>query len=166
MPSIPIWYARLDEIVAQLRALESPWVDRQAVEQIFAVGRRRANQILAPVVRRQIGRSGIADREEFIAHVQRLAAGEAAQWERQRRRKLAEQLDTLRRVPKEQPVVLVEAPVSILNQQLETLPEGVVLGPGEIRIQFETPTQALEKLLALAMAVGNDHERFELMASR
>ena len=35
------------------------------------------------------------------------------------------------------------------------------LEPGQIRICFEHPTQALEKLLALAMAIGNDHEGFE-----
>ena len=166
MPSVPIWYARLDEIVADLRALDSPWVDRHTVEHIFGVGRRRANQILAPCVRHQIGRSGIADRDEFIMHIQRLASGEAADYERQRRRKLAEQLENIRRAREEQPVVLVEAETSVVNQQLESLPEGVALGPGEIRIQFDSPVQALEKLLALAMAVGNNQAAFEDAVSR
>ena len=60
-----------------------------------------------------------------------------------------------------QPQVLVEAPVSVLRQKLDGLPDGVALGPGAIAIQFRTATEALEKLLALAMAIGNDREGFE-----
>src|SRR5579863_4291885 len=110
MPSIPIWYARLEDIITNLRALDSPWVDRPAVEHIFGVGRRRANQILAPCVRRQIGRSGLADRDEFIAHIQRLEADEAASYEQQRRRRLAERIERFRRARTERPVLLNEAP--------------------------------------------------------
>jgi hypothetical protein len=44
---------------------------------------------------------------------------------------------------------------------MENLPKGMVLRPGEIRINFDTPNQALEKLPALAMAVGNDQIEFE-----
>jgi len=48
------------------------------------------------------------------------------------------------------------APARIVNQQFENLPAGLRLEPGRITVEFDHPQQALEKLLALAMAIGND----------
>jgi hypothetical protein len=115
------------------------------------------------------GRSGAAaspDKDEFIVHVQRLAAGEAADYECQRRRMRADWFERLRCARKEQSVLLVEAPVAVMSQHLESLPEGVDLNPGEIRIHFTTPFEALEKLLALALAVGNNQTEFERIVAR
>jgi hypothetical protein len=61
----------------------------------------------------------------------------------------------------EQPQLLVDAPVQIVNQEFDDLPAGVRLEPGRITIAFDQPQQALEKLLALAMAITNDFDRFE-----
>jgi len=61
----------------------------------------------------------------------------------------------------ERPQLLVEAPVRIVNQEVENLPAGVRLEPGRITVVFDHPQQALEKLLALAMAIGNDFDLFE-----
>jgi len=46
-------------------------------------------------------------------------------------------------------------------QEFVNLPAGVDLEPGRISVTFDQPQQALEKLLALAMAISNDFERFE-----
>jgi hypothetical protein len=37
----------------------------------------------------------------------------------------------------------------------------VRLEPGRITVEFEEPHEALEKLLALAMAISNDFQEFE-----
>jgi hypothetical protein len=58
----------------------------------------------------------------------------------------------------------MEAPVRVLSQQLQNLPAGVSIAPGRIIVEFTEPRDALEKLLALAMAIGNDYEAFERMA--
>jgi hypothetical protein len=55
--------------------------------------------------------------------------------------------------------------VAVLGQRFEGLPEGVAVVPGQITVRFRTATEALEKLLALAMAIGNDRDRFERMAT-
>jgi hypothetical protein len=159
VPDKPLWLGHLDRILAELSALPHPWVDRATVERVFRVGRRRAQQILAPCVSLHVGSNGLADRELFLAHLRQLAAGEAAHYERVRRQRLAHTLDGLRsawqsRVP-------VEAPVSIVNQAFADLPPGIQLAPGQITVQFATTQEALEKLLALAMAIGNDFERFD-----
>ena len=108
-----------------------------------------------------MGRSGLARREAVLEHLRRLAAGEQQHYERVRQRRLAERLGALRQARLTQPQVLVEAPPSILRQKLELLPEGIHLAPGQIVIRFQTATEALEKLLALAMAIGNGREQFE-----
>ncbi len=66
MPDKPIWYTRLEVAIKQLETLPSPWVDRAALEFALGVGRRRAQQILQPLVRHTIGKNGLADREEVI----------------------------------------------------------------------------------------------------
>jgi len=163
MPDKPTWYGRLDNIVAEIEALPSPWIDRQTVETTLRVRRRRAQQILQPCVSRQIGANGLADKEEFIAYLRHLANGQAAYYERRRREKLAETLVQLNRTWS-QPKVLVEAPNEVVNMELAALPDGVFVRAGKITIQFTTPLQALEKLLALAMAIGNDIQSFEGLA--
>lgn len=157
----PAWYARLDEIITDLESLPSPWVTRGTVEFLLRIGPRRAQQILAPCAVEQIGTSLVADRELLIAHLRSLAGDPAVDTECQRRRRLARELDALRRRWLERPKVLVEAPVSILGQRFENLPEGVELAPGRITIRFQDPPEALEKLLALAMAAGRNLEEFE-----
>lgn len=162
MPDKPAWYDRLTEAERQLDALPSPWVDRQTLESILGVGRRRAQQILRPLVRHTIGKSGLAFKEDVVAYLKQLAAGDAASYERERRSRLAERIQNWRRAAREQPPVLVEAPEAIVNQQLEQLPDGVHLAPGRILIEgFATPEEAKQKLLALILAIGNDPDEFD-----
>jgi hypothetical protein len=161
MPDKPTWYGRLEEIIRELQALPYPWVDRATLEPILGVGRRRAQQILKPSVTHQVGSNGLADRAALIAHLRALAAREEASYEQQRRRRLAGALAQLRQACLEHPRVLVEAPVSVMSQELANLPGGVELGAGYVAVRFSSPQEALEKLLALAMAIGNEMEAFE-----
>jgi hypothetical protein len=153
--------ARATLLSGELEALPRPFVDRATVEFLLGIGRRRAQQILAPCVRDCVGSNGLADRGEFMAHLRRLAAGDAGFYERQRRHKLATTLAQLQQERLERPPLLVEAPVQVLTQEFAGLPEGVRLEPGRISVAFTEPQQALEKLLALAMAISNDFQRFE-----
>ncbi len=163
MPDKPGWCGHLDEVVSRLRELPDSWVDRATLQELLGVGSRRAQQILAPCVTRQIGANGVAGRETVIAHLQRLAAGESTYFERQRRRRFAEYMDTLYRERRSS--VFVAAPASIVNQELQGLPDGVSITPGRISVVFETSTEALQKLLALAMAIRNDELLFERLAT-
>jgi hypothetical protein len=162
MPDKPTWSGQLEEIAEQLRRLPDRWIDRATLEETLRVGRRRAQQILAPCIERQIGPNGLADRETVIAHLRRLTAGDTASYEHQRRRRLAERLEALHR--ERLAAVMIEAPATITTQEMQNLPEGVAVGPGEISVRFRTTQEALEKLLALAMAIGNDPLLFERLA--
>lgn len=161
MPAKPIWYRNLPHVLDELRNLPRPWVDRATVEFLLGVGRRRAQQIMAPCIIDRVGANGLADRDALIERLEQIAAGEEAFYESRRRRKVASVIDELRRERIERPQLIVEAPTTIVNQELVNLPPGVRLEPGRITVEFEGPQQALEKLLALAMAISNDFDQFE-----
>jgi hypothetical protein len=164
VPRKPVWYSDLGAIIAELQSLPRPFVDRATIEILFGVGPRRAQQILAPCITDHVGANGLADREALIGHLRRLAQGEKVFYERTRRRKVSELLDELRKERLERPQLLVEAPVRVINQELDNLPAGVTIEAGRITVDFVEPRQALEKLLALAMAIGNNYSRFERRA--
>ena len=46
-------------------------------------------------------------------------------------------------------------------QEISAGEDAFYLEPGRITVEFREPRQALEKLLALAMAISNDFDRFE-----
>ncbi len=161
MAAKPSWFGRLDEIIAELEALPCPQITRGTIEFLLGVGPRRAQQILQPCAVEQIGTSAVADRRLLIDYLRAIAAGDAAHFEARRRRKLGQNLDELRRQWLARPKVLVEAPVATTGQRLHDLPPGIDLAPGQITVRFDDPAEALRKLLALAMAIGNDREGFE-----
>lgn len=161
VPDKPTWIGRIDEICQHLAELPTPWVDRQILESILGLRARRVQQLLMPVVSKRIGRNGLADRDDLIPYLRRIAEGEKTHYERQRRRKLACVLDELRQSWTEQRRVLVEAPTNVVNQEIADLPAGVQLSPGQILLEFQTKDEALTQLLALVMAIGNDPDHFE-----
>lgn len=162
MPAKPVWYRKLSHIIEALRGHPLPYVDRPTVEFLLGVSRRRAQQIMAPcVLDRRPGTNGLADRDALITRLERIADGDEGTYEIERRRKVARLIEQLRRERIEQPQLLVEAPLSVVNQKFENLPAGVRLDRGRITVEFDEPHEGLEKLLALAMAISNDFDAFE-----
>ncbi len=109
MPDKPIRCGYLERVATELRALPFPWVDCATLERVLHVGRRRAQQILAPCVRQQVGTNGVADLEELIAHLERLAPGEAIHYEQRRRERLEETLAHFEKAWTERAKAFVEA---------------------------------------------------------
>jgi hypothetical protein len=116
---------------------------------------------MAPCVVDRVGSNGLADRDALISRLERIAAGDEAFHEIERRKKVAEVISKLRQDRVEKPRLLVEAPTVVVNQEFSGLPVGVQLEPGRITVEFGHPQEGLEKLLALAMAISNDFDRFE-----
>jgi hypothetical protein len=161
VPAKPVWYSKINDVIGELQSLPRPFVDRATVEFLLGVGRRRAQQIMAPCITDHVGTNGLADRDALIAHLRRLAEGDDGFYERQRRRKVAEILSQLQKDRLERPQLFVTAPARIVNQRFENLPVGLRLEPGRITVEFDHSQQALQKLLALVMAIGNDLDCFE-----
>jgi hypothetical protein len=165
MPDKPLWLERLPQVIKRLEERSEPWVDRATLESLLGVGRRRAQQLLAQIRCQRVGASLLAARTEVIAHLQALAAGQEADYEQRRRKRLWGRLEKVRQEWTEQPPVLVDVPRSqtrsIELHDFAALPEGVELAPGSITVRFRDPDEALQKLMALAMAVGQNRAAFE-----
>jgi len=156
----------LEEIIAEVSLLPHPWIDRQTVQRILQVGPRRAQQILAGCLAVQVGNSSVVTQEIFLSYLKQLACGKDGFYEQSRRQRFAQTFAGWRKQRLEQPQVLVEAPNQILTQEFSALPPGIDFGPGVLSIRFETCQEALEKLLALAMAIGRDFTEFERRTSK
>lgn len=139
-----------------IRQFPSPVIDRATVERLFGVRRRRANQILARMGGYQVGRTGLVDRERFLAGLESIASGEEFGYEIRRRERVHEKLAEARRVSRAKAVKIVApAPDPGL-----VLPEGVALLPGEIRIAFATPEELLTRLFGLSQTIAGDYDAF------
>jgi hypothetical protein len=165
MPDKPLWIDRIPQAIAAFESLPDGWVDRPLLESLLGVGRRRAQQILAPVASRRVGASVMARREDVAEHLKRLASGQAAYYESRRKRRLWAELGRAREQWVEQPPVLVEVAETerrrIETLDFERLPEGVELRPGSILLRFSQPDEALRKLMALAMAISHNRDAFD-----
>jgi len=131
------------------------------VERIFEVGPRRAQQLMRPCGPMRLGSSLVVRRDEFLVCLAGMVSGDVVYYERRRQARVSEAIGRWREERLQTPALLVEAPTSIASQHFDDLPEGIELGPGMITIRFGECGEALEKLLALAMAMGNDLSRFE-----
>jgi hypothetical protein len=163
VPAKPVWISRLPEIEAELESLPVTEIDRTTIERILGIKERRAQQLMAGLPGRTIGTSFVVDGNSLITRLRAIAGRGEYEAEAQRRNHLASRIEEWRRDWIEHPRVLVEAPTGVVSATLESLP-GVRIEAGLITIRFVTAHEALEKLLALAMAIGNDFDAFETMA--
>lgn len=165
MPDQPRWLNRLPEAISALEKAPLPWVDRKTVEELLGIRRRRAQQILAPLATQRSGHTVIVERTVLIQHLRSLASGESFFYEQRRRQRLWEQVQHERERWTQTPPAFVEAPAELLRsvykKDFDGLPSGVELSPGQITITFKTPDEALQKLLALAMAIGQNRAAFD-----
>ena len=165
MPDKPLWLDHLPEAIRHLETSAEPWIDRPALQSLLRVGRRRAQQILAPLALRRVGTSVVAARADVLAHLQKIASGEEAYYETRRRQRLWTHLAEARRQWQEQPPVFVAVPNAQVRRvelhDFDGLPDGVALAPGSITVQFQTPEEALEKLMALALAISANRDAFD-----
>ena len=71
MPPQLTWLHRLPDIVAQIKGLPSPVIDRSVIEQIFQVQRRQAHKLMAEFGAHQLGsgrgRTLVLTRDELVA---------------------------------------------------------------------------------------------------
>ena len=59
--------------------------------------------------------------------------------------------------------ILVAVPSEALEARLAGLPEGVSVEPGRIEVRFSGAQDAVGRLFALAQALTNDYEQFEVL---
>jgi hypothetical protein len=157
------WIHRISAAVQILRASTAPFVDRSDVEQILQVSRRGAIRILHQLGAAELGRNLVIDREQLIARLLAVAAGEEVQYERRRFERVAQELAAAARDFRARHVVVQTSP-AVRDTTLRSLPPAIRLRPGCLEIRFSSCEELLTRLFELSQAVANDYLTFELLA--
>ncbi len=160
MPAKAQWIPRLPEILGLLGALPSPVVDRAVIEELFRVGRRRAILLLHQFGGFQSGQTFFVDRLALIRQLEAIRNGGAFQAERERRNRLAADLERTRQLAPGRKVKIAAAE-DVRDRRLADLPTGIHLKPGELKIEFFGTEDLLRHLFELSQAVMNDYKRFQ-----
>jgi hypothetical protein len=159
IPSNPLWLLQIPEIVSLLETFDVPVVDRAIIERLFGLRRRQAIELLHRFGGYQADRTFLVDRRLLIDHLRRLADGEEFQRENQRKERLDQTVDALRR---QQAVARVKVPVQAdsFSRKMTDLSPGVALEAGHLHISFSGTEDLLGKLFELSQAASNDFDRF------
>jgi len=160
MPAKAQWLLRIPEILAELSALEVPVVDRALCERVFGLRRRRAIDLIRGFGGYQAGRTFLLDRHSLMAQLEKMRDSADFRMEWQRKERLTEKLEAMRRAAAGARVVIMTEPDK-RRAKWPDLPAGVGLAPGELHIRFESSEELLRKLFALAQAIASDYEAFE-----
>jgi hypothetical protein len=150
----------IDSILFELRALPTDYLDRQAVEGIFGVRERRARQLMAGLPCLQVGNAVAVGRAALIERLENTATSERFQWERGRRARVIESLETVRKHVAAHRVQ-VPAPADARNRVLRNLSPAINVRPGELQIHFTGAEDLAAKLFELSRAIANDWEEFQ-----
>ena len=164
MPTQPVWFHKVDQILGELRLLPASHLDRRALEKLFGLGERRARQLMAGLTCIQVGNAVAVERQALIAWLENVARSSDCEREVIRRERVEKTLQEIRRQANARQVEL-PATGKILSGS-QNLPEGVRLTPAELTVDFNGPKDLAAKLFELSQAMIHDWESFERLCSR
>ena len=164
MPAVPLYVHRLGAGIAALEALATDLIDRRALEEALGVGKWTAWRIL-----KRCGASDgpggalVCHREDLISQLRRLQQDGRYGPEIQRRERLEHYLDTIVQAASRhhKEVARNHSAETLLSTCFTSLPPGVDLSPGELRIAFHGTGDFLQKVGAVVYALQNDFEKIQ-----
>lgn len=163
MPRKTEWVHRIPKALEVLRQSPAPLVDRRDLEELLEVSGRHAIRILHRLGAVEAGKNLFIAREDLIARLESILAGDDVRFERRRLQKLDRTLAELDRNLRARQVPVTARP-DAQDMLFPSLPATVRLRPGRLEIDFETPEELLARLYELSQALVNDYGRFESMA--
>lgn len=169
MPATPLYIHRLDTGLAALAAGGSEWVDRRTVEEALGVSKWTAWRILKRCGAEEgPGGSLVCRREELVRRLEGLRRDGVYAPEIERRQRVERYLDEIARfsTQKHAEIARNDAANAILSSGIATLPPGVDLQPGELRIEFSGSADFLRKLGAVVYALQNEYDRITALLDR
>jgi hypothetical protein len=158
MPVKPRWHSKLPDIRQSLTDMTAPVIDRSAIEQLFGVGRRQANNLIRIHHGYQLGASKVVDRTKLLAGLEKMGEHRGvAGAETKRKTTMIEALESVQRKPRPR---RIKPPLPRVTNT--SLPPGfTVSAPGELRLQFSTASELLERIQSFVEAAVKDFASFE-----
>ena len=159
------WLLRVPEIRQDVAALDTPVIDRAMFERLFHVGWRRAIDLMHTFGAYQTGQSLLMDRTVLLQQLEALEAGTEFAIEHGRKQRL---LDSLEKVRRHRMAAKVSIPVEdpLVERSVASLPKGICLQAGSLRLEFHGAEDLLSKLYELARAVADDFETFKALVEQ
>jgi hypothetical protein len=158
MPARPSYFHRLADAVVAFRRLTSEWVDRRAVEESLGVSKTVAWRLMRRCGAQEgPGNTLVCRRETLIAALERMQETEEYQRETGRRERVESRLGQLLAAARSQHVRLAPT-IDLVSSRFSALPDGVVLKPRELTINFADSDDFLRKIGAIVFALQNDLE--------
>lgn len=159
MPAKPQWLLRLPQINEALESIVAPVIDRDSIEQLFGVSRRRAIQLLHRFGGYQVGKTFFVERQELLAQLEAIRAGEVFSREAKRRHRVVRELDEISRLQRARAVKFQVSREEI--ERARALPEGVRVEPGRLVVDFEGIEDLLARLFKLSQSAARDFPAFK-----
>ena len=161
MPAKPRWLLAIPDAISQLEKLDRQLLTRRDIERLFGVGKVRAAALMKTFGAELVGNQRTLPRTKLLQQLKKHRGRAAFRGEEERRARLVAELQQARLTG-----VRFKVPAATMSAQLANLPEGVSVARGRIEVRFDGAENALERLFALAQALGNDYVRFEELVGR
>ena len=160
MPRKAEWIEQLPSALEELRRFPAPVIDRSILEKVLHIRRRTAIRLLNRFGGFQSGKTFLIDRLQLIAKLEEIDRGDDVTAERDRRARLADELEKTRRLAPGRKV-RIDTATDVRDRVMQDLPAGIHLRPGELRIEFFGAEDLLRHLYELSQAIVNDFGRFQ-----
>ena len=161
--SVKWWTGLLSipDAISQLEQLDRTLLTRRDVERLFGVSKARAATLMQTFGAELVGNQRTLPRTKLLQQLKKHRGRAAFRGEEERRARLVAELQQARLTG-----VRFKVPAETMSAKLANLPEGVSVARGRIEVGFDGAENALERLFALAQALGNDYVRFEELVGR
>ena len=161
VPAKPRWLLSIPDAISQLEQLDRTLLTRRDVERLFGVSKARAATLMQTFGAELVGNQRTLPRTKLLQQLKKHRGRAAFRGEEERRSRLVAELQQARLTG-----VRFKVPAETMSAKLANLPAGVSVARGRIEVRFDGAENALERLFALAQALGNDYVRFEELVGR
>ena len=160
MPAKAQWLLQIPEIRKELQVLTVPVVDRETIERLFGLKRRRAIELMHVFGGYQAGRTFLIDRPELLTRLEQMERGDDFTFEKQRNDKISAAFDQMRKHRVVSGLAVRIAPETV-GRSMKELPSGVRLEKGKLSVEFSSAEELLGRLYAFSRAAANDFDGFQ-----
>ena|SRR5579862_7622673 len=164
MPAQVSWYLRVPEIVAQLHTPTAPpFLDRQAVENLFRLRRRQAIRLMGLCGGYQVGKTFLVDRSSLLYYLDRLTRAGLVDEALTRKRRVSDALnESVNFIAAQQTRIRIDS--DSLDRPAVALPPAIELvAPGKLQISYDSAADLLARVAELAAAAADDFPLFQKM---